>query len=103
MKKLILLVLTALACAGFAATASADVVPTGFDIEQVAALQVLGFETPSWLVGEANFRPTPVPHPDFPLTCSDYNSSWCSYQYDGGCCCVGTPIVSGAFCQNYCV
>lgn len=102
MKKLVFLVLTALACAAFATAGSADVVTAGFEVDQLAALQILGFETPSWMV-VTQLRPRPNPHPDFPLNCPDYNNSWCTYQYDGGCCCVGTPTVGGAYCPDYCV
>lgn len=106
MKKLCFLILAAAACFAFASTSTADAVPAGFNLEQVGTLQMLGFETPSWLVHtETNLRPRPNPNPhgNFPLHCPDYNNNYCTYQYDGGCCCVGTPTVPNSFCPDYCV
>ncbi|MEO1084725.1 MAG: hypothetical protein AAFY88_10835 [Acidobacteriota bacterium] len=107
MKKLSLLILIAVACLTLSGTATADVefVAPGFNVDQVSMLQMLGYDTPSWLT-QTELRPVPTPEPthdDFPLTCSDYNNSFCSYQYDGGCCCVGTATVPGALCTNVCV
>ena len=104
MKKLAFVLLAALAIAGIATTASADVVAAGFEADQLLTLQLLGYDAPAWMVSTGiTLRPDLDPHGDFPLNCPDYNTSWCTYQYDGGCCCVGTPKVAGAFCQDYCV
>ncbi|MEM9552707.1 MAG: hypothetical protein AAGC60_00490 [Acidobacteriota bacterium] len=103
MKQLALATVLVIACSLLAAPLAAKTTVTGFDASQLEALQILGLETPTWMLGTTQLRPVPTQHPDFPLTCSDYNSSWCTFQWDGGCCCVAAWSAPGAYCGSICV
>lgn len=102
--KLTSLVLTlALVSAALLAGPAVATAPSGLDAGSFDVLQMMGLQTPMWMIPSQQLRPRPSPHPDFPLNCPDFNAGSCTFVWNGGCCCVGSSPIPNTYCGNICV
>ncbi len=107
-RTLFVLVLTLFAFAAVAAepppaadeTAPADETPAMSAAEPVGPANVLdALGVPDPLFQQIQ----ECPHPNPGVDCSQWNSSYCTYEWDCECCCAPTYTAPGAYCPKYCV